>query len=401
MTATDQSVRGDIRLETGPNPLELLAACAKEERTGELVIAAGEHEARLHLQQGRLAWGTSSGSSFRFAAYICRKCKIDRTALKDVLDECQRTRASLGEVLVRRQLASIEQVRSALGRQVREAIRSLRTQSATSVDFLPRGSGYRSYSRELTFNVAELLEDDEKHASLSTLPGPSTDFVKTTMEALSRSQLGADWLQYINAEGRIHWGEGRSETDPGEYECEKRLLSEGARSAVIRWSGGFLIGLKLQSELGQVWCRAPRGVVLGRAIGALSKALPVRPVQPAEPSTLACVHDELDLPHCTQLLERCASLHAIVVEAEGVLKVASRGVMRREAIVAEVEQASALLKTSPNSDTSVSTHSDTARTYGAFVVGDGTRRAFWLVFEPKSRPGLGWAHLTAATHSSP
>ncbi|MFK7990198.1 MAG: DUF4388 domain-containing protein [Sandaracinaceae bacterium] len=395
-----------------------LYSLAEARRTGEFVCSTETEEVHLHLQSGRVAWATSSSSSFRFSTHICSVCDVERSTYLDVLEECRRSRTPLGEVLVEWDLASPEQVRAALRRQVCEAVRSLRMQEDAAYVFLPRGSGYRAYDRSLTFGVRELLDDRDTAPSESppkSVPPPSPDaWIKRALSQLQAADTGIEWIEHMDEGGRREVGSQPERSLPDAL--RKQLLGASVCSAVVRDDEGFVLGVRLVSSLGQVWCKAPRRVLLGAVVATLGHTLPVRsvsvrsvPVRPLRSAELDSrghaageVCSEIPEPFFERLLARCPQLHALLLREGQQTSVLSKGRRRRADMVESVIRYDDVLERAPSSSAqwkSVSVHEDGARIYGASldVSPDGeTHRSIWLVFDEDAVPGLGWALLTSA-----
>jgi hypothetical protein len=139
-------------------PIALLRRLSTEKATGELICAVGDLEVHAYLQQGRVAWATSSGARFAFARELLRRCDVDPTTLQELVEDCRRNRRPLGETLVAWSLASFEDVRESLRLQIRDALATLAEREHAPKLFLERGENYLAYDSTLTFTIEELLD---------------------------------------------------------------------------------------------------------------------------------------------------------------------------------------------------------------------------------------------------
>lgn len=125
--------------------------------TGEMIAVGNHLEVHLHLQAGRIAWGTTTAARFVFRNYLSETYKVDEDALREALIDAQRTRRPLGETLVAWGLLTPEQVREGLRAQVVAVLTTLPSCNTSQSIFLPRGAGYAKYEPNLTFDLEELL----------------------------------------------------------------------------------------------------------------------------------------------------------------------------------------------------------------------------------------------------
>jgi hypothetical protein len=138
-------------------PLDTLERLTRASATGELICATDDLEVHVYLQEGRVAWATSSAARFAFSRDLIERTGVDPETLKELVEDCRRNRRPLGETLVEWKLASLEDVRSSLRLQVTHALQSLPGHPSTPTLFLERGAGYLTYDRALTFALEEVL----------------------------------------------------------------------------------------------------------------------------------------------------------------------------------------------------------------------------------------------------
>jgi hypothetical protein len=136
------------------NTLRTLRALANGGANGELVAISGASEIRVYVLEGRIAWASSRKASCTLTHYLLEQCCLTRTQLREVVEECGRTRQPLGETLVSRNLATLEQVRAALAQQIHDVLGLLEVCCEVRSVFIPRAL---RYAKELTFPLSEIL----------------------------------------------------------------------------------------------------------------------------------------------------------------------------------------------------------------------------------------------------
>lgn len=158
--------------------MELAARSA----SGELVCSCAGGEIHVFLQEGRIAWASSSRQRRAFTEHLKKLTGAEDEALEAVVSECARTRRPIGEGLIACKLATAEQVRASLLHQIRMALASAADEADARTLFLER-SHYRRYDRTLTFPLGEVFAAPEPPARP---PSPAT------AGAAPRVQPGAD-----------------------------------------------------------------------------------------------------------------------------------------------------------------------------------------------------------------
>ena len=149
-------------MRTSERPLSTLVRLVRTEASGELICAADSLEIHVFLQRGKVAWCTESGKPFAFTQRLFELTELDRDGFRQIIDECRRDRLPLGETLIRWGVASLEQVREALRRQIVEALTALAVQHDAQVIFLERSRAFddpqaRSLRRAVTCPRSDAL----------------------------------------------------------------------------------------------------------------------------------------------------------------------------------------------------------------------------------------------------
>jgi uncharacterized protein DUF4388 len=132
-----------------------LVELAREGVTGELVCSCRHGEAHLYLQRGRVAWANDCKHHRAFTGHLKEHARIDTATIEGVVAECRATKRPIGETLVRRRLATEEQVRAALRHQIALALHIGDCPGDGGSAFLPRD--YDEYDVRFTFDAAELV----------------------------------------------------------------------------------------------------------------------------------------------------------------------------------------------------------------------------------------------------
>jgi hypothetical protein len=134
-------------------PLAMLERLAAEGQSGELIATTQNFEIHVLLHEGRIAWATNSSSRFAFTRRLVDKYGVDKDTLREVVLECQRTRARLGEALLAWNVATREQIQDALKSQISETLTQLGELRDSRALFLPRSA---AYSADLTFTLTDV-----------------------------------------------------------------------------------------------------------------------------------------------------------------------------------------------------------------------------------------------------
>lgn len=136
-------------------PFDVLIAKLEDRRTGELVIAHEDYEARIFVIEGRVAWAYSNRTRGQFVKELQARTNIDDSTLREVFEACRRERLHVAETFVAWNLAAEEDVREALKAQIRTTLETVLQLHDAEVLFLRRTS--EKYDANLTFTLEELL----------------------------------------------------------------------------------------------------------------------------------------------------------------------------------------------------------------------------------------------------
>jgi hypothetical protein len=155
------------------NPYGRLLRLAEAGETGELVVAAPSDEFHVHLQRGRVVWVSERHTRERFRRHLLAVAGTRDEDLRPVLEECRRSRLPLVETLVKRKLASPDQLRETFAAVFRDALAELRALPTGSCVFLRRGTDAR---HDMSFPLRGLEPATEGHEAepdeLSPAPPP-------------------------------------------------------------------------------------------------------------------------------------------------------------------------------------------------------------------------------------
>ncbi len=128
--------------------------------TGELTCQCEGCDAHIFLQHGRVAWANDCKHQRAFTAQLREQAGVDAAAIEEAVVECRTTRSPIGETLIRRGIATEEQVRSALRHQIHLALHIGECRGEGKAEFQPRN--YASYDVRFTFEVEELLAEERQ-----------------------------------------------------------------------------------------------------------------------------------------------------------------------------------------------------------------------------------------------
>jgi hypothetical protein len=132
-----------------------LLALASAGESGELVCSCPAGEAHVYLQRGRVAWANDCEHVHAFTGHLKRHAGLDTATIEAIVAECRATRRPIGETLVARRLATVDQVRAALRHQIGLALHVGSCRGEGESVFLRRA--YASYDERFTFGAGDLL----------------------------------------------------------------------------------------------------------------------------------------------------------------------------------------------------------------------------------------------------
>jgi ABC-type branched-subunit amino acid transport system substrate-binding protein len=154
------------------SPLAQLLDLCDSKASGEFVCEGEGAEVHVYLQVGRVAWATDSQHPFAFKHRLKEQANLDEGTYQEVMAECRRTHAPVGETLVGWKVATLEQVRDALSDQIGPALEMLgKCAGGAKAVFLPRPQ-YAQYNLDLTFDPRALLVPADVELPASSAPTP-------------------------------------------------------------------------------------------------------------------------------------------------------------------------------------------------------------------------------------
>jgi hypothetical protein len=243
--------------------------------TGELIIASDAIEIHVYLLDGRLAWATSSTARNEFLRRLVEIHGIASDVLRDVIEECRRTRGRLGETLITWGVATAEQIRDALRGQIEEALAAAVSHPGARCLFLPRRL---EYAMELTFALSELAIEEDAAAAVRT-----SDTAEKVVTTVLDGVPDALWVEVIE-EGEVVARALRGTIRPtAAVEQLQRLVIDHEIDALTLRSTahGAVLGQCLPGLPAAVWCAVGGGAKLGVTSAVLASAVGARAVVPA------------------------------------------------------------------------------------------------------------------------
>lgn len=267
--------------EAGERPFAVLERYVAQEASGEL-ICVGTAETHVYLQRGRIAWATDSRHPLAFTSCLQAATGITDATFRDVLEECRRGRLPLGETLVLWQLATPEQVRDALRRQIDVALGLLREEASAQTVFLERGQLYASYRADLTFSLYDVVPSEVPPSSADgSAICASVDATEVDVSTAMLSRLcetnhfawvellqGTKAVQRVCPSGHDAGGAGGAPRVPNALLVH--TLLDGATQAALRTDDGSILGIVLRGEDRTLWCEARDFSSFGAAMGTLA-----------------------------------------------------------------------------------------------------------------------------------
>lgn len=249
---------------SGPEtPLAAVVRLAASAATGELIAASDAVEIHVYFLEGRLAWATTSTARQTFLHHLVEHHQVSADVVRDVIEECQRSRKRLGETLIGWGVASAEQVRDALAAQIVEALDAVRAHPGARTLFLPRRM---AYSRELTFALDDLLS----RRPATDLAGAAESLIATVLDAVPDTL----WVEVIGPDGGVGRAV-RGSARPGDELAPLReaLHVHDIDSLVLRTRAGVILGQRLPGHPASIWCAAGPEAKLGVATTVLASAV--------------------------------------------------------------------------------------------------------------------------------
>ena len=408
-------------------PVRLLERLTRENATGEIIAASDRGEIHVFLQEGRVAWATSSAARFAFTRHLIARCGIDQEAIKEVVKECQRTRKPLGETLVEWQLATADQVRNALLAQVTDVVHELEDNDEARALFLPRKGAYSQYDRSLTFDLDEIGGSPEPRGDDGAPSAAASQPIELKAQEVALA-LGehVEWVQIIAA-GKIidsHTGCGTLPDEGIHPDLLDFLAKPDNDVAVVRTGRGALVGMRLDHPETSVWCalnvEAPLGMALrllaaqtGASFVGRHQAAWSDPAWESQEASLAGVNCMEPLRTAIAQTDELAAIMAFPADGN----TAPAAVFRREIDIGKQHQAaraitlalrhthsSILAGGGEGGGDELAAYDMTSVQIGqgdfwhfANVLTEPSPLVVWLVLERSVSAGFGWALLTTVS----
>ena len=384
-------------------PIEQLISLAEEGASGEIVVAGEALEVHVFLVDGKVAWATSSNAPNALTRNLIEMCGLDSQAIKEVVEECRRTRRPFGETLVEWGVATLDQVREALRRQVAGSVSTLYEAARAESVFLPRKVAYKA---ELTFPLDDVLEHGEA-------PGPAQAPVDARVATLLKTLPDAQWA-------RQHQPNIEAPQPEGDLERLAAVLdANSAASMTLRSTLGAVLGASVAREPAWLFCGLPPATSLGMAqvllahaagaavddeatpapkkIGEVVRREAVEVVSSLDPVEAAMARSEqlqavlvLDTES-----DSCASVYREGLDIEGIAALA-------KTVYGQVPDSLSNLLSSPNDDIGsvIDEHitlsvSQEGLWHFATEPREGPGKVVWLVVDRSASQGFGWALLTS------
>jgi len=257
---------GDSLEVSSDTPWRAIQRLAAAGSTGELIVASDAIEIHVYLLDGRLAWATSSTAHNEFLRRLVEDHGIANDVLRDVIEECRRTRGRLGETLIAWGVATADQIRDALRCQVEEALAATTAHPRARCLFLPRRL---EYALELTFRLSELRMRDAE-----AVPG-SSDAAQAMVAAVLEGVPEALWVEVVER-GKVVACAVRGALRPtAAIEELQNLAAEHSLEALTLRStaNGAVLGQRVPGSSGSVWCAVGGGAKLGVTSAVLAAAV--------------------------------------------------------------------------------------------------------------------------------
>ncbi len=255
-------------------PLATIVRLAATAATGELIAADDAVELHIYFLEGRLAWATCSTSRRTFVDHLVERHGVAADAVREVIDECQRSRRRLGETLIGWGVATPPQVRDALAAQLGEALEAATRHPGARTLFLPRRM---TYDRALTFELEELLPA----RGTAELAGSTDDLVAMVVQALPEVL----WVEVIVPGGEATREIRGAACPSDDLDGLRAALHEHAFDALaLRTAAGVVLGQRLPGRAGSLWCASGPDTKLGVATTALASAVGATVAPPSRPA---------------------------------------------------------------------------------------------------------------------
>jgi hypothetical protein len=366
-------------------PLVELEDLVRHQSSGEYICASGQDEVHVYPQHGRVAWAADTRHLRAFSRHL-KEHGVAEARLEEIIAECSRLHAPIGEKLIEHGLATPELVHQALRRQIALAMETLQTFEAPRAVFLTRT--FRQYRVDLTFDLASVLPAADAGSEQASLLSKLLNLVPELGWAVILE--GSTVLERASVRGT---GEGPPER------LVEAIDAQAVDVGIVRSESGALVGAGIPWGRGtRLWCEVGLGAPLGGAIaqiwtllGLASLTPPPRPTQaPGQPVGGPSAEAEIAL----ESLAREPELLGLFAgeSAEGL-----RGAARDDLITSMARRRCELLSMVPGAGARLGTLAEGLWCIGARRPGDA--QSLWIVAEGRMPQGMLWAQLPALERS--
>lgn len=280
---------------TAETPWQTVTRLAEAAATGELIVASDAIEIHVYLLDGRLAWATCSTARNEFLRCLIERHEIANDVLRDMIEQCRRMRGRFGEMLVTWGVATEDQVRDALRRQIEEALAVAVAHPGARCLFLPQRL---DYAIELTVSVTELELGVNAVTAASggtppSQPASTSDGQWTPVSSSYAAQRivttvldripDALWVEAVERGAWVARAV-RCTAGPADtiQEVQRLLTDHDIEALTLRSSvHGAVLGQRLPGLSSAVWCAVGGGAKLGVISAVLASAVGAHPLAPA------------------------------------------------------------------------------------------------------------------------
>lgn len=149
-------------------PRDVLRDAMRSGRSGEVVVSSGESSARVHVEEGRIAWVHRAGHAVSVRALVARcGVDLDDAAARDVVEESRASRKYFGDILIEWEIVDRIAFERALKQVLEEELVALLAWDDATATFV---SNQRPPSSSIAFTEAELRFPDPPSVRIATQP---------------------------------------------------------------------------------------------------------------------------------------------------------------------------------------------------------------------------------------
>jgi hypothetical protein len=403
-----------------------LARHVERDASGEFISASASAEVHVFLQHGRVAWAVEASRPLSFVSALRERCGLSDADLRTAFDESRRERVPLGETLARWSLASWEDIRWSLEKQLVSALGALAKSQPGQSMFLDR-SRFGEYDERLTFSFEslvmqlgaqsnELLESGRFTRALFTRP-PSAATPDESSPALAAAEVlvsvrGAERVEVLR-DGHTIDSAGRVLVDRERCLRLLQALDDGASLVAAHSTANALVGAHITGSRDQVWLYLGSSVTLGSALLPLTGK--IVSAEGSLPQAAALAHTDSEWAIGDEPFDEADSLFAhsevlavFVADEHGEMRLGrGRGSLDLHEAVDLAERrcrlfASAAVMELDHDAPSmapigyrVATREASYWCLGGAIGGSRERRSVWVIIHPSAGLAIGWACLAA------